>query len=260
MQRLSAFSVLTILAALFLAQGALVERLRAAEVKELTQEDRAKLEEYLGKGVVGKAVAGNPIEDASKFFSFEDTSWTFQFTNGKNKGKTQEQSFKQLGRDQSGTKGRYKNGPELEYFLYRAEDGSIGITSEKDDGQGVISHFSPPQPIYVAGMKPGDSKNKKIDVKVYDLSDLKDVSHKGYLDVTYSYLGAYEVTVPAGTFDAALIKWVYKGKVGPADIEDIQYRFLAEGIGVVATIERKNISALLIYHDESKYAKVLVKE
>ena len=56
-----------------------------------------------------------------------------------------------------------------------------------------------------------------------------------------SYLGAFKVTVPAGTYDAALIKWDYKGEVGPASIEDTQYRFMAEGVGVVAMVDKKNI-------------------
>jgi hypothetical protein len=96
-------------------------------------------------------------------------------------------------------------------------------------------------------------------VKVYDLSDPKEVSHEGSLDLTYSYVGAFEVTVPAGTYEAALIKWDYKGKVGPASIEDTQYRFLANNVGVVAMIDKKDISAMLFYQDHSKYGKVLEK-
>ena len=236
------------------------QRASAANVIELPEDDRAALEKFLGKGVVGKAVPGNPIADASKFFAFEDGAWNFQFTSGDDKGKTQKQSFKKLERDDTGTKGRYQNGPNTVLFLHRDEDGSITVGSEQDDDHGVVSRFSPPEPIYVSGMNPGDSKQTKIGVKVYDLSDLQEVSPAGSLDLTYSYLGAYEVTVPAGTFQAALIKWDYKGKVGPASIEDTQYRFLAEGAGVVAMVEKKNISAVLIYHDQSKFGKVLLEK
>jgi hypothetical protein len=257
MWRLMALPILLIVVVLA-GDRALERKAWAAEAIELSQDDRAAIEKFLGKGVVGKAVPGNPIADATKFFTFEDGAWNFRFTNGDKKGKTQEQSFKKLKRDDTGTKGRYQNGPDIVNFLHRAKDGSITVSSEQDKDQGVISRFSPPEPIYVSGMNPGDSKQIKIDVKVYDLSDLKDVSHSGSLDLTYSYLGAYEVTVPAGTFQAALIKWDYKGKVGPASIEDTQYRFLAEGVGVVAMVEKKNISAMLVYHDHSKYGKVLV--
>jgi hypothetical protein len=226
---------------------------------ELPEADRTEIEKFLGEGFVGKAVAGNPIADASRFFSFEPGSWSFQFVSGDKKGKTQTQSFRKIERDASGATGRYQNGENQVAFLVRSQDGSISIVSQQDFDEGVVSHFSLPEPIYVSDMNPGDSRKLTVAVKVYDLSDLKDVSYSGALDLIYTYVGAYEVTVPAGTYEAALIKWEYDGRVGPASIEDNQYRFLVEGVGVVAMIEQKDISALLIYHDESKYGKVLLK-
>lgn len=233
--------------------------LAAQEPIALPAADRAEIEKFLGKDVVGKALAGNPISDTEKFFLFKPGSWTFKFTSGDNEGKEQEQSFSKIKKDGDVESGRYQNGKDEAVYVSRSKDGTISIISQEDFTQGVISHFSPPEPIYIAGLKPGESKTFKIAVKVYDLSDPKDVTHSGSLDLTYSYIGAYEVTVPAGTYQAALIKWDYQGSVGPASIEDTQYRFLAEGVGVVATIEKKDISALLIYHNDSKYGKVLVK-
>ena len=109
-------------------------------------------------------------------------------------------------------------------------------------------------------VSPGESRQSTIAVKVYDLSEPDNLKYQGSLDVTYSYLGAYAVTVPAGSWDAALVKWTFKGKVGPARIEDTQYRFAVADVGMLARIEAKNISAMLIYHDDSKSAKVLVTQ
>jgi hypothetical protein len=67
------------------------------------------------------------------------------------------------------------------------------------------------------------------------------------------------VTVPAGTYDAALLKWDYDGSVGPASVQDTQYRFLAKDVGIVASIEKKKISALLLYHDNSNTGRVLMQ-
>ena len=39
-------------------------------------------------------------------------------------------------------------------------------------------------------------------------------------------LVAYKVTVPAGSFDAALIRWDHKGSGGPADIKETLYGFI----------------------------------
>ena len=225
---------------------------------ELSDDDRKNLEKYLGSDVVGEAIEGNPIEDAANFFAFENGTWTFKYTSGDNKGEEQTQSFEKLKRDEAGLTGRYSIGKANVYYLLRGDNGDISVTSEQDNDQGVISRFSPPEPIYVGNLKPGESRKSKIDVKVYDLSSPDEVSHKGYLDLTLSYLGAFKVTVPAGTYDAALIKWDYNGEVGPASIEDTQYRFMVEGVGAVAMVDKKNISAMLVYHDHTKFGKVLV--
>ena len=245
--------------AVALSGGTATAQDQGAKPIELPAADRAEIEKFLGKDVVGKALAGNPIADAEKFFLFKPGSWTFRFTSGDNEGQDQEQSFSKIEKKAAVESGRYQNGKDQAVYVSRSKDGTIAIVSQEDFEQGVISHFSPPEPIYIAGLQPGESKTFKIDVKVYDLSDPTDLSHSGSLDLTYSYVGAYEVTVPAGTYRAALVKWDYRGSVGPASIEDTQYRFLAEGVGVVATVEMKDISALLIYHDDSKYGKVLAK-
>ena len=72
-------------------------------------------------------------------------------------------------------------------------------------------------------------------------------------------LGAYRITTPAGSYDAALIRWTYQGKVGPAKIDDTQYRFFAEGVGMVASVDKLDISALLVYQDHSKFGKLLAR-
>ena len=77
------------------------------------------------------------------------------------------------------------------------------------------------------------------------------------VDLTLTYVGAYKVTVPAGTFDAALLRWHYKGKVGPATIDDIQARFIAKDMGMVADAEKLDVAAFLIYNEKTKFGKVL---
>jgi hypothetical protein len=67
MWRLMALPILLIVVVLA-GDRALERKAWAAEAIELSQDDRAALEKFLGKGVVGKAVPGNPIADATKFF------------------------------------------------------------------------------------------------------------------------------------------------------------------------------------------------
>jgi hypothetical protein len=63
--------------------------------------------------------------------------------------------------------------------------------------------------------------------------------------------------VPAGTYDADLLKWAYEGGVGPASIETPEYRFMAKDDGMVAMGQWRSISAVLIYHERSRLARRL---
>jgi hypothetical protein len=229
----------------------------AADGTPLPQADRTALGRGLGQGVVGDAVAAGPL--AALDISLREGSWTYQIVSGQNQGQTETDELTQLKRDQSGASWKYQTGAKDLAFIQRGGDQNIAILSEQDTDQGVITRFSPAEPILVVGMKPGEAKQVTIGVKVYDLSSPDEVSHIGSLDLTYSYIGAYEVTVPAGSYDAALLRWDYDGSVGPASVKDTQYRFLAKDVGIVASIDKKKISALLLYHDNSNTGKVLEK-
>ena len=97
-----------------------------------------------------------------------------------------------------------------------------------------------------------------MQVNVYDISDPSTVTHTGSLTLTVTYLGRYQVTVPAGTYPAALIKWQYNGQVGPATVSDVEYRFFADGVGPVAAIDKQSVSAFLVYNKDTKFGKVLI--
>ena len=96
-----------------------------------------------------------------------------------------------------------------------------------------------------------------MQVNVYDISDPSTVTHTGSLTLIVTYLGRYQVTVPAGTYPAALIKWQYNGQVGPATVSDVEYRFFADGVGPIASIDKQNVSAFLVYNNTTKFGKVL---
>lgn len=42
-------------------------------------------------------------------------------------------------------------------------------------------------------------------------------------------------------------------------MSDVQYRFMAKGTGIVAMVEKVDVSALLAYNDHSRIARVLTK-
>ncbi len=226
---------------------------------ELARDDRRNLEELLGEGVVGAAVPGNPLSDSDRVFDFADGEWTFRFESGKRKGETEQVRFKRLKRDNTGRRGQLEIGSKDVLFLRRDESGNILVTSEQDLDENVITRYEPPEFFYASDVPPGGSKTRKIAVKVFDLHHPDHLAYTGELDLTYRYLGVYRVKLPGGSYDAALLRWDYSGKVGPAKIEDFQYRLLVPGVGVVAMIEKKNITAVLVYRDHSKSGRVLLK-
>jgi hypothetical protein len=225
---------------------------------ELPRVDREALAPLLDAGVVGAPATAGPLTLAMA--GLRDGTWTYQILAGKGQGQTQAHVASQLKSDATGTTWRYESGPNAVLFLHAAPDGTLSLVSEQDIEHGVLTTYAPPEPVLVPGLTPGESRQSTIAVKVYDLSEPDNLKYQGSLDVTYSYLGAYAVTVPAGSWDAALVRWTFKGKVGPARIEDTQYRFAVADVGMLARIEAKNISAMLIYHDDSKSAKVLVTQ
>jgi len=250
MKPLGVVSALVVIWPLLLAPG-------GARGAGLTADEQTMLQELLGQGVIGEPVAGSTLTPS--FAPLRAGTWTYRIVGGEDKGQTEQHVVTKLERDPSGASWRYAVGSKGVLFIKQTDDGSFVFVSQEDLDQGVISRYAPPEPGLLIGLAPGDSKDFKIAVKVYDLSDPQDVSHEGTLDVTYSYLGAYKVTTPAGTYDAALIKWTYQGKVGPAKVDDTQYRFFADKVGMVASVDKLDVSAFLVYQDHTKFGKLLAQ-
>jgi len=253
MKTLLACSVLTVVVLATLAGAQTPPR-------ALPGEDRSELEKYLGTGVVGDPVAAPPLGTVADYFGSSDkVQFTFQAMQGKEAGTTVVGRFV-WGQSQGDSRGwQYDAGGRTVLFGRATKSGNLEVVSSLDREQGVTSRYSPAEPMLVAGLKPAETRRLKIAVSVFDLANPKKETHSGSLDVTYSYIGAYAVTVPAGKFDASLLKWVYTGKVGPASVSDVQYRFVAKGVGVVAMIEKIDVSAFLLYRDNTRIGRVLVK-
>jgi hypothetical protein len=145
--------------------------------------------------------------------------------------------------------GRYQFGDEEVILLRTEEDNSLVIEGVEDIQAESVTRYDPPEPFLLKGLAPGEQRKANMFVKVLSSQDPK--------EVTFEYLGAYSLSVPAGTFDTVLTKSTFSGRVGPAKVEDTQYRFFAEKVGLVATIENRQVSALLIYQSNKSIAKML---
>jgi hypothetical protein len=126
-----------------------------------------------------------------------------------------------------------------------------------DSGQGVVIITTPANPFVLKGMKPGETRSYTQQVSVLNLDDPADQEYSGSLTGTYTYVGTYQVVVPAGSFKAVLLRLQCEGKVGPAQTRDAAYYFFEPRTGVVAMISQEDATAFWIIHIDTSSGKVL---
>ncbi len=227
-----------------------------ARAQALSAGDQNTIANLLGAGVLGAAVSEAALADPAALLPLQAATWSFQVTSGANQGNAETDTLQSSPPD-SPSPWQYAAGQNTIYALALAEDGSIVSPSEQDLGQGVLTRYDPPRPFLLKGAQAGVPQTFTVAVSVYDLGDTSTVTHTGSLALTYTYLGRYQVNVPAGSYTAALVKLDYNGSVGPASVKDREYRFYADGVGPVAIIDKQNVSAFLLYNSDTKYGKVL---
>lgn len=222
----------------------------------LSPADQALITNLLGAGVVGAPMSAAALKDVASLLPLRAATLNFQLTSGPNQGNAETDTL-QPAPAGSPSPWQYTSGQNTIYGLRRAADGSIVSASEQDLGQGVLTRYDPPRPFLLAGATTGVPQTIALNVNVFNADDTSTVTHTGSLNLTYTYVGKYQLTVPAGTYTAAVVKMDYNGTVGPANVQDTEYWFYAGGIGPVAVIEKQNVSAFLLYNSDTKLGKVL---
>jgi hypothetical protein len=150
--------------------------------------------------------------------------------------------------------------PSLVGYISSTPPGDLIMTAVSDAGEGVVVVSTPADPFIVKGIKPGETRTYSQQVAVNYLDDPSDREYSGSLHGTFTYLGIYHVTVPAGTYNAALFREKFEGKVGPAHTQDTQYSFFAPGVGLVAMITQEDVEAFWIYQIDTTTGKVLFSQ
>ncbi len=226
-------------------------------VLPLPPEDQQKITAKLGPGVVGNALPSRPIDEVSVYFPLQDKSANFQVTAGPKAGNTQTLALSKARRPSGKLAWRFQISPSLAGFIHQTAAGDLLMPAVTDTGEGVVVVTSPANPFVLKGMKPGETRSYSQSVSVIELSDPSDQEYSGSLNGTFTYVGTYQVTVPAGTFDAILLRLKCDGKVGPAHTQDAAYYFFAPGVGVVAMISQEDATAFWIIHIDTSTGKVL---
>lgn len=226
----------------------------------LATEDRSEIEHSFGGGVLGEALPAAAITDPNLYLDMSVRSRTYRLRD--ESGAESDQIFRLMpvGPERTTQIWRYQEGDVESGEIERQADGSFVLTGVEDVETGAATRYAPAEPFLLKGMMPGGERRLRMAVRVYDPAQPSEVTHEGSLDVVHRYLGAYRIRVPAGTYDAVLMKSSFNGRIGPARLEDTQYRFFAPGAGLVASIERRDVSALLLYRAHLQEAKLLAPD
>lgn len=227
------------------------------QATDLSEEDRSAINRLLGEGVLGPALPAAPIGEAASLIPLAPATRIFRLSSGPDAGTMETDILRASTQEGSDAIWQYVAGQRSVYNLRSTDDGGIVIPSEQDLVLGVLTRYDPPQPLIVRGIRPGEQRTLSITVEASNLDDPRTLAHSGLLSVTYTYVGRYRVTVPAGTYPAALIKWQYHGEVGLAGFKGSQYWFFADGLGPIAVIDQQHITALLLYNKDTYSGKVL---
>ncbi len=182
--------------------------------------------------MVGAALPSETISSASAYFPLNEKTFVFQVTSGSNTGKSQNLVLKKARRPSGIESWRFNFAPSLAGFISPTAGGDLMMPAVSDVDEGVIVVTTPANPFVLAGMKPGESRSFRQKVSVNYLDDPTKRDWGGKLNATYTYVGTYNVTVPAGTFNAILIRFAYRGKVGPADVVYTAWYFFARDVGL----------------------------
>jgi len=226
-------------------------------VLPLPPQDLQKITAQLGSGVVGVALPSQPITDPAVFFPLRPKAMTYQVMAGPNAGKTQSLGLAKTRRPNGASAWRFQLSPSLAGFLRQTAEGDITMPALNDAGEGVVIVTTPANPFVPKGMQPGETRTYSQQVSVNYLDDPSDQKYSGSVTGNYTYVGTYQVTVPAGTFPAVLFRVYCDGKVGPAHTVNTGYNFFAPGVGMVAMILQEDVTAFWLFNIDSTTGKVL---
>jgi hypothetical protein len=224
----------------------------------LPDADRKILTEQLGADIVGEPLPSKPLDAPDSLFSFAHVPVTYRFTSGRNKGKTQTLVPTKVKRPGGKIVWRVPLAPSLIGFLKQMPDGDIVMPAVEDTGAEALVVSTPANLFISKGMKPGETRRFVQQVSVRYLDDIDDEQWSGKLETDFTYVGTYRTKVPAGTFDAVLLRTTVEGKVGPAHTHATSYSLLAPGVGLVAMILQQRVTAFWIYNVNGAGGKVLI--
>ncbi len=227
------------------------------QAETLSQDERALLETEWGTPLETDETSPDLDDNLIGWIAPDGGARTYQVWEVRSKPKQEVQIFLSRAHDNTETQWEYRmNGDEAQ-ILEETAEGSLVIQGAVDKHEGVSTRFEPPKPLLRLHSAVGETTRQNYAILVYDLKSPDQLKHSGSMEALITPLGTFKIKVPAGTYEGLLVRSIAKGEVGPAKLEDTQYRFYARDTGLIASLEQRKVSAFKIYQSTNKVVRVL---
>jgi hypothetical protein len=214
--------------------------------------------EALGDGVVGYAQPAWPLNDPTTIAQWAPGEWRYLITAGPRRGQIERERLARVDVMTRGETWKRTVGQEYTLHLSQTSEGSLVLPSEVAHGHKAVVQFEPPLSYLIVGLAPWETRVFAAKMEVYSSSDPATKWYSGRIRATTTHAGAYQVTTPAGTFPAVLIRTDYRIDIlGVVSVKDTLHTFYAEGVGKVAEVEHRRVS-MGLFKTDTKVGKVLL--
>lgn len=121
-----------------------------------------------------------------------------------------------------------------EQTLRLLDDGSVVLVEEINHTEGVEVVFEPPMVVLPVQIREGELPASEGRMTVHPLGDRSRVRAKGPVRNTANCEGAFQVSTPAGLFDAWKLTSTLSADLGPSKVQNETVLWLVPGIGLIA--------------------------
>jgi len=213
----------------------------------------------LGSNVVGKSLPGIVINDPYRYIAGRYGKYIYQLILKNDKNTNTKYEFRDELDSKVGElrKWSLKNDNDFIEEWEADSKGSIHLVAQTDVDSGYRVVFTP-HLLLPTGARQGQHWRSESSLSVYETSEPDTIVYEGELFSNKAYEGRFEITTPAGKFDAILISDEYEINIGAVNIKDKRYTFYAPYVGKVAEIDGFHVSAFLFFHQRKNEVKILM--
>lgn len=168
-------------------------------------------------------------------------------------------TVRSMGQPVGGADGGWMFAANGSFFAHLRQDadGSIVEPTLASHDLGLLLRLNPPEPLLLTEAKPNEDITRKVRVRIYDMHEPAVLAHSGDRHLTYTDMGIWRVKVPAGIWNAKLVRVRAENIIAGETFQSVRYIFFVRDVGVVAMVDTKSFTHA-VYPMTGVHAAVLV--